>query len=228
VEGAEIVVVVAGGPGAEPAHLALLRTLPPGVRVVAADGGVDRALALGLRVAVAVGDFDSVSSSGLEAAAETGARIDRYPADKDATDLELALDAALELGAGRILVLGSAEGRLDHLLSSLLLLGSDRFACVELDALLGPATVHVVRAGGEAGRCLDGSPGELVSLLALHGPAAGVVTEGLRYALDRETLEPGSSRGISNVFAATEASISLETGVLLAVRPGGEPDRGTG
>ena len=222
-EGPEIVVVVAGGPGADPAaHLALVRAVPAGAPVVAADGGVDRALELGLRISVAVGDFDSVSSSGLRAASDAGARIDRQPADKDATDLELALDAALELEPKRMLVLGSAQGRLDHLLSSLLLLGEQRLAGVEVDALLGPAMVHVVRPGS-SGR-LDGSPGELISLFALHGPAVGVVTDGLRYPLAKETLEPGSSRGVSNVFAAREATLALERGVLLAVRPGGEDE----
>ena len=47
-----------------------------------------------------------------------------------------------------------------------------------------------------------GEPGELVSLLAVNGPAEGVTTEGLAYPLRGETLEPGSTRGVSNVFAA--------------------------
>ena len=76
-------------------------------------------------------------------------RVVRYPAAKDATDLELALDEALALGARRVLVVASAEGRLDHLLSSLLLLASHRYAALEIDALVGGALVHVVR--GERG-----------------------------------------------------------------------------
>jgi thiamine pyrophosphokinase len=116
------------------------------------------------------------------------------------------------------LLVGAAGGRLDHLLGELLLLGAEDYADVEIDAQLGAAMVHVVR--GE--RSLVGTPGELVSLHALHGPAVGVVTEGLLYPLRGETLAAGSSRGISNVFVAEEARISLERGVLLAVRPGEE------
>jgi thiamine pyrophosphokinase len=82
--------------------------------------------------------------------------------------------------------------------------------------MLGPARLHVVRAE----RTLTGEEGELVSLLPVGGPAEGVSTSGLRYPLAGETLEPGSSRGVSNVFAAREAHISLERGVLLAIRPG--------
>lgn len=208
----ETVVVVAGGPASQPPTL----EIPTGAPVVAADSGVDRALALGLHVEIAVGDFDSVTAGGLETARAAGARIERHPAEKDATDLELALDAAVALGPRRILVLGSDCGRLDHLLSALLLLGSARFADCELDAALGSAVVHVVR--GE--RRLVGEVGELISLLALHGPAEGVTTEGLRFPLRGERLEPGSSRGVSNVFATPDAHVELERGVLVAVRPG--------
>jgi thiamine pyrophosphokinase len=59
----------------------------------------------------------------------------------------------------------------------------------------------------------------VISLLALHGPARGVVTDGLLYSLSGETLAPGSTRGMSNEFASPEAHIAVETGVLLAVRP---------
>jgi thiamine pyrophosphokinase len=63
-------------------------------------------------------------------------------------------------------------------------------------------------------------PGELVTLLALHGPAEGVTTTGLTYPLRGETLAAGSSRGVSNVFATGTARVSVERGVLLAIVPG--------
>jgi thiamine pyrophosphokinase len=215
----EVVVVVAGGPSPHP-ESAL--AVPLGATVVAADGGLEHAAALGLEVAVAVGDFDSVSPEALEAAEAAGTRIERFPPEKDATDLELALDVALGRGAGRILVLAGDGGRLDHLLSALLVLGSQRYERAQLDAVVGAARVHVVRGERE----LTGEPGELVSLLALHAPASGVWTDGLAYPLRGETLEPGSSRGVSNVFVADSARISVEGGVLLAIRPG-RPEGGT-
>ena len=113
---------------------AALPALPDGALVIAADGGIDRALALGLHVDVAIGDFDSVSPAGLAAVEAAGRAIERHPAAKDATDLELALDAALALEPSRILVVGSSGGRLDHLLGSLLLLGDERYAGVTIDA----------------------------------------------------------------------------------------------
>jgi thiamine pyrophosphokinase len=199
-----VVVVLAGGPDV-PVDVAV----PSGATVIAADGGAE----LASRVDLAVGDFDSISAERL-AAIE---RVERHPAAKDASDLELALDAALRLEPERILVVGSAGGRLDHLLGGLLLLASDRFAGVQVDAQLGPAAVHVIRRA----RLLAGDAGELISLFTVNGPAFGVVTDGLVYPLRGETLEPGSSRGLSNVFAGAEARVRLERGVLLAVRPSG-------
>jgi thiamine pyrophosphokinase len=205
------IVVVASGPGPTVA-------VPDVKTVVAADGGLDRALALGLEVDVVIGDLDSVSAAALAAAEAAGARVVRHPAAKDATDLELALDEAVALGARRVLVVASADGRLDHLLASMLLLGADRFADVELDALIGGAQVHVVRGSRE----IDGTPGELLTLVAVGGPARGVTTEGLAYPLSGEMLAAGSSRGVSNAFDAPSARVTVADGVLLAIRPGGD------
>lgn len=174
--------------------------------VIAADGGASTAP----RIDLLIGDLDSLP------AGTTARLVERHPQEKDASDLELALDAALTREPERVLVVGGSAGRLDHLLSVLLLLGSARYAGIEVDARLGTASVHVVRRR----RVLRGSRGETISLFALHGPAAGVQTRGLVYPLDGETLEPGSSRGLSNAFADEEASIELVEGVLLAVRPG--------
>lgn len=210
----EIVVVVSGG---ESPERAAASRGPADARVVAADRGLEHALALGLEVAVAVGDFDSVSPEALDVAESSGVRIVRHAPEKDATDLELALDTALAMAPVRILVLAGRGGRLDHELSALLLLAADRYRAVEIDAFVGSARVHVIR--GE--RTLDGEAGELVSLLAAGGPAVGVTTEGLAYPLRGETLEAGSSRGVSNMFEAGRASIAVKRGTLLAIRPGG-------
>jgi thiamine pyrophosphokinase len=204
----DVVVVASGqGPAVE---------VPAARAVVAADGGLDRAAALGLAVDVVVGDLDSVSPAALQRAEANGARVVRHPEAKDATDLELALDEAVALEAKRVLVVASGGGRLDHLLASLLLLGSERYDALELDALVGEALVHVIRRE----RTMRGASGDLVTLLALGGPAHGVTTVGLEYSLLDETLQPGSSRGVSNVFAGEEAGVRAASGVLLAIRPG--------
>jgi thiamine pyrophosphokinase len=209
----EVVVVVSGG---EAPALDAALAVSVGTTVIAADRGLEHAQALGLDVALAVGDFDSASPEALVAAERAGTRVERHPAEKNATDLELALDAAIELQPGRILVLAGRGGRLDHELTSLLLLASERYASAQVDARVGDARVHVVRVA----RDLQGVPGELLTLVPVNGAAEGVRTNGLAYPLRGETLGAGSTRGVSNVFEESTARITLERGVLLAIRPG--------
>ena len=208
----EMVVIVAGGLPPRPDAAEMI---PSGAPIIAADGGLDHARALGLDVELVVGDLDSVGESAVTDATASGVRVVRHPAAKDATDLELALDEALARRPQRILVLAGDGGRLDHLLGALLLLGSRRYAGVTVDAEIGPARAQVIWSE----RSLEGAVGETISLLALHGPAEGVRTEGLLYPLAGETLEPGSTRGVSNVFTAEEARVRVERGVLIAVLP---------
>ena len=205
-------VVVAGG---DPIDPAVVRCVPPSAYVIAADSGLDRAWALGLAVDLAVGDFDSVSPASLARASAEGCRIERHPAAKDHTDLELALLAARARGMTHVTVVGGHGGRVDHFLANALVLASDAFADLSIDALMGAARLSIVRHRAT----LAGRRGELVSLLALGGPAREVRTEGLRYPLRGEDLWPGSTRGISNELVEPTATVTLTTGVLLAVRP---------
>jgi len=202
--------------GGEPVDSAVAALLPDArVAVIAADSGVERALALGRRVDLVVGDFDSADPAAVEAAVAGGAEIRRYPTDKDQSDLELALHAARAGGAKRVLVVGGSGGRLDHFLANALLLASPSFADLDIEALVGDARITVIHREAR----LSGAPGDLCSLLAVGGPARGVQTIGLRFPLAGEELLPGSTRGVSNEFTEPIATVSLERGTLLAVQP---------
>ncbi len=183
--------------------------------VIAADSGLAHALALGVHVDLVIGDLDSVDPDHLDAAVADGAVVERHPAAKDATDLELALDAALDRGATAIHVVGVGGGRFDHFLTNVLLLAAPRYARARVDAHVGGSHVTVVHEHAD----LDGTPGGLCSLVPLGGPAVGVLTDGLRYPLRRETLPPGTTRGVSNEFLEARAAVSLASGVLLAIVP---------
>jgi thiamine pyrophosphokinase len=216
-------IVVVGGDAPDPATLASV-TLPPEAIVIAADSGVDHALAAGLHVDIAIGDFDSVSVDGLDAVVAAGARIERHPAAKDHTDLELAMDEALATGAPEVIVLGGDGGRRDHLFANFLVLASPRYASRSITAYLGRSRMYVLHGGG-AGAHLVGGAGELVSLLPVHGAAEGVRTDGLRYPLHGETLPAGTTRGVSNVVETSPAEVRLDAGTLVVVLPG-EKDGG--
>jgi thiamine pyrophosphokinase len=182
--------------------------------VIAADSGYDNARSLGVAVDVLVGDMDSISVENLAKAAALGVTIERFPTDKDATDLEIAIDAAIARGATRITVYGGEGGSFSHLLGNALGLTADRWADVHIVWKLGDATVH---------RALPSSPvtigttiGTIVTVLPI-GDASGVTATGLRWALTDSDLARGTSRGLSNVVSDPPVSISVDSGALLII-----------
>jgi len=209
-----VVVVVAGG---DPPDPRCRMWLPIGAPVVAADSGADHAMALGLAVDELVGDLDSVSAAARQAVEDHGGSIRPFPADKDWTDLELALGVAAERHPDLIVVVGGHGGRVDHHLAGLLLLGAPRFASTTITAWHGPALLTVVRPGPPA--ALHGPVGSLVSLVPLGAGPRSVTTTGLRYPLRGEPLFAGTTRGVSNGIAAPGASVAIGDGVLLAIQP---------
>jgi thiamine pyrophosphokinase len=208
----DAVVVLAGG---DPVDPAIADDLPSPAFVVAADSGLHQADRLGLEVDLIVGDLDSVSAAAL--ARVEGIPIEQHPIDKSHTDLELALDAARRLDVGRLVVVGGDGGRLDHLLVNAAVLRNPRLAHMRIEWFAGQAHTYVVRSE----QTLHGAPGDLVSLLAVDGPATGVRTLGLRWELTGATLEPTSGQGLSNVFEKPVARVSVELGVLLVILPAG-------
>lgn len=220
----ETVLILAGG---MTPTLEVQRALPPAAMCIAADSGIDHARRLGLVPDVAVGDLDSVSADGLAWLAETDAEVFQHPVDKDQTDLELALEHAVSRDPDRIVVAAIGGGRLDHLLANFALLADRRYAACTIDALVETALISVIHHH----RQLEGEAGELVSLLPMNGDAEGIVTAGLGYELHHEQLPAGSSRGVSNYFRSSTATVSLTAGTLLAVQPdrlaGGHPTEPT-
>jgi thiamine pyrophosphokinase len=207
------VLVISGGPAPDAAEVG---PLPRGAFVIAADSGLEHAAALGLRVDVLVGDLDSASPEAVSAAEAAGVHIERHPTAKDATDLELALAHALTAGATRVTVVSGGGGeRLDHHLAELVLLAAARFAPLRLDARIGTARAVAIHAGDDV--ALAGAPGAMLTLLALGGPATGVTATGVRWPLAADTLEPGSTRGVSNEIVSSPVRLRLEGGSLLAL-----------
>ena len=213
----ETVIVFAGG---DPIPPSAVLELPADTFVIAADSGLDRAREAGFHVDLLVGDLDSISSDGRQEAELHNTKIERHPVYKDATDMELALQAARKQGARKVIVIGGHGGRQDHYLANALLLPSPTFADLDIEWRAGRARLYAVHKV----LTLAGKVGASVSLLAVGGAVRGVTTEGLRWNLKGEDLEAGSTRGVSNEFKAETASIDVAAGTLLVVVP--DPEAG--
>jgi len=185
--------------------------------VLAADGGADHARTLGVTPDAVIGDMDSFSDSGQ--AGSNGVKLVSYPAEKDETDLELALLYAVEQGADRIVMIGVMGGRMDMTIANVLLLTHAGLRTCRIEIWHGEQTGWVIRPPGED---IRGDVGDTLSLIPLAGNADGVTTRGLKHPLDNGKLCTGPARGISNLLEEPSVHVGLADGLLLAVHtPGG-------
>lgn len=179
--------------------------------LIGVDGGSRHALAMGLVPKIIIGDLDSLSQWEATQADLSGARITEFPQDKDATDLELALEYAFVRAGGNIILIGALGGRVDQTLGNLALLSDPRFAGARIDD--GVEEAFFCRDQVE----IRGRGGEIVSLIPWGGPVTGVRTQGLRWPLSDETLHPDRTRGISNELIGESSQVSIVSGLLLVV-----------
>lgn len=205
----EIVALVVAS-GASPRGLEMVE-IPD--LVIAADGGLEVARAAGIRIDLVVGDMDSVDPAALAAVEAEGVTVERHPRDKDESDLELALAAALTRGATRVRVVVGAGGRLDHAVANLAVLTSPLWSAAELEAVVGESRAWVVRGR----RTLPLTAGDHVALLPMGGDACGVSTEGLAYPLSDARLDAHGARGIANEVLTDRPTVVVSEGVLLVV-----------
>jgi len=211
--------ILAGGDQPDPT---LLDAHWPGWRaaalVIAADGGARHAAPLGLPLHQVVGDFDSLSAADADELEAAGVTIARFPTNKDATDTELALLAALDAGATEIALLCTWGGRSDHAIGTLALLAHPRCGSAAVVILDEQTRTQLVRSG--AAITLRGEVGRIISITPWGGDAT-VSATGVRWPLNAAVLVAGSTRGISNVATATESIITVHNGAVLVSEGGG-------
>ncbi len=181
--------------------------------IICADGGTRHALALGLQPNLVIGDMDSLKEGQWQKLEKAGIPIELYPHDKNETDLELALMRAVELEPTEILVIAALGGRLDHTLGNLALLSDSRLSVFNARFDDGVEEIFFCREQVE----IRGRSEDIISLIPWGGPVQGIQTKGMRWPLNRETLYPQKTRGISNEMLADSASVSVESGLLLIV-----------
>jgi thiamine pyrophosphokinase len=212
------VIILSGG---EPLAADREILLPDDAYVIAADSGLHHAADLDIAVDLVIGDMDSVDPTMLAAAVGRGSQTQRHPANKDRTDLELAINAALDFGARKLLIVGAHTGRLDHLLGAMGLFAATATRVEEITWIDGLTEIFGCVSGHPT--TIKGRVGDGLSLVPASNDVSGVNTEGLRWRLLDEALPTGSTRGISNVIEATPATVSVESGTLLIVHEWSRP-----
>lgn len=173
--------------------------------VIAADAGYESARALGVKADLLLGDYDSAPAPKIE-----GNTV-RLPAEKDDTDTYYAVRKALEIGFEEVVILGGMGGRFDHTfanLQTLLFLANHGVRGYLVDetteiTVLLPGTYEIPR-----------QEDVYLSLFTTEKETTGVTLRGLKYPLTNHTIRNEFPVGVSNEFAAENATISLKSGGL--------------
>ncbi len=182
-----------------------------GAYVICCDGAY--AWAKGrVRIDENLGDFDSLDET------PTPAPLRTFPAEKNETDGELAVDRALELGCDGVVIYGGGGRREDHFLGNLHLLFKAKTAGMTFAMMkTNGAELTLVGVGDHTFAC---GRGQTVSLLPFGGEAHIMEMKGLKYAAEELRLGYGSTRGISNLTTGNEFSFRVERGYVLVINSG--------
>ena len=183
--------------------------------VICADGGANHAYRMKLKPHLIVGDFDSIKEEILEFYENEGVRIEKFPPMKDETDTQLAMLKAIELGAKEITFIGVIGERLDHSYANLSLLLYLLNRNIKGKIVNEMNEIYLINKFIE----VEGKKGELLSLLPYSKEVKGIYTKGLFYGLSGQSMDLEMPYGISNVFIEDKATIKIEEGLLLVIKP---------
>ncbi len=182
--------------------------------IICADGAAKYLMAVDIVPDVLLGDLDSIASEELKWMVDRGVEPVRFPARKDATDTELAVDYALQLSPEEIILVGGVGSRWDHSLSNILLLKKLLNHGVRGRIVNEYNEITIIDKSLE----LEGAIGDIISIIPISEVVRGVNLQGLEYPLVNRTIPMGSSLGISNCLKEARAKITLEEGILLVIK----------
>lgn len=176
-----------------------------GSRVIAADGGIRHAISLGLDVELWVGDFDSSDDELIRQYEHIEKQ--KYPAEKDETDGEIAIAEALKRGATELILVGGLGGRSDHALTHVMLALGLKQKGISVFISSGSEEAYPLLAGSQGLELPVSCDLSIIVFSALQKFSIS----GVKWPLEKTDLEPGNSLTMSNVVTGP-VRLDLEGG----------------
>ena len=165
-----------------------------------------------------VGDFDTLDPEILTwYQTHTQIEIRQFNPVKDATDTQIAIELAMELGSRKITLVGGTGTRLDHVLGNIQSLYLALEKGVDCEILDEHNRIRLIQ--GEYRIKKAEQYGKYVSLIPFTTDVNGVTLEGLKYPVQDQhfTVQGSGGFGVSNEIAADEARISLRQGIFIMI-----------
>lgn len=176
--------------------------------VICADGGANHAAKLQIKPNIIIGDLDSITKTNYSKFKKMGVEI-RMIKEQETTDFEKALMYLIECNLNNVIVFGAVSSRPDHTLNNFSVM--KRYYKL-MDIKFIDKDFEIFYLINEIKRKYK--KGKVVSFMAMP-LAVGVTTHGLKYKLNKDTLEYGVREGTLNVASSENISITKEKGDLL-------------
>lgn len=181
--------------------------------ILCADGGIRLAKELNIIPHMILGDFDSLEKSDINFIETNRIETKRYPAEKNETDTEIALDYLIEMGYDNIILLGCIGSRIDHTLANIYLLKKALYLGITAKIIDDKNIIYLINNHTN----IENKKDSIVSLLPFSDVVMGVTTYGLYYPLNNAQLLKEKSRGISNIIIENQAQVQINQGELLII-----------
>lgn len=184
--------------------------------VICTDGGMDIAMRQRIIPGLLMGDMDSISSE-----LPRDIPVEKFNPEKDYTDLELALQKAVSLGAREVVILGGMGGRLDHTMAAIQLLSRYTGCFSSLVMKDGRNMCFVLYGKKNLLHTIEYQADSYLSLFSLSEECRGLTISNVKYPLEGHTLFRTFPLGVSNEFSERkDALLSFDEGTLLVVISG--------
>lgn len=181
--------------------------------IICADGGARHLHKIRKVPTMIVGDLDSIDEDVILQYKDQGVRFEKFPPKKDYTDMELAINYAIEFKPNELTIMGAIGSRLDHTMANIYMLVDIMKKGISCRMLNNKNEIRVISDTIEI-RCNDDLN---VSLIPLTEKVEGICLTGFEYPLDNETLYMGQSRGVSNKLKSLIGNISIKNGLLAVI-----------
>jgi thiamine pyrophosphokinase len=185
---------------------------------VGVDRGVYTLLTHNIKPLIAFGDFDSVSNEELKFIEGQVEEMKRFMPEKDETDMELALNWAIEQSPEKIRIFGATGGRLDHLLANVQLLVKPFMEGKNVNIFLMDRQ-NILALKGPGSYTLEKRlDKKYISFVPLTLDVKGITLNGFKYPLKNRHISIGSTLCISNELISDYGTFSFSEGILLVIR----------
>jgi len=179
--------------------------------IIAVDGGYDSLKKIGVTPDLIVGDCDSIE------ALPDNIEVVRYPAEKNQSDLELAVGEAIKRGFVSFYIYGALGKRFDHSLASMAVLTGISQKGLNARLIGTASSLCEATAVTNSKLVFEAGSSGTISIFPAGEKAEGVSLQGLKYQLDNAVLHCHETVGLSNEFTGEEAVIEVKSGTLIII-----------